>query len=230
MANRVERLSYSNTPNVRSPPSICRSTVRVIALDYIVMHGRRTSATGRTLTYIKMRCHHTIPETSAGCQMKLLCAVFKEIYLIRSATDQLREVQTHAPSDVACECLVVEATAVIREIAETSLGSDWTMMLEKLRLHGETSSKLSTVHSIAHIAEHHIVGVRHLVNTELIQESPGARLRYAVREGAGVDSRPRYDLRVSRILPEELIIAVLHVEVLVLRNARIVWNYDSAQR
>jgi hypothetical protein len=91
--------------------------------------------------------------------MQLLCAVPEEIYVIRGATDKLREVQAHAPSDVTCEGLIVEAITVIRDITEARSKSHRAVVLEELWLNAEASSKLAAIHPIAHITEHHIVRI-----------------------------------------------------------------------
>jgi hypothetical protein len=91
--------------------------------------------------------------------MQFLRAVPEEIYVIRGATDKLREVQAHAPSDVACEGLIVEAITVIRDVAEASFRSYRSVVLEELWLNGEAGSKLASIHPIANKTKHHIVRI-----------------------------------------------------------------------
>jgi hypothetical protein len=123
--------------------------------------------------------------------------------------------------------LIVEAITVIRDITEASFKSHRAVVLEELWLNGEAGPKLAAIYPIAHITKHHIVRIWHLVNAEFVKESPGTGLRYAVREGASVDSCSWYDTCVRRVLPEKFIVAVLHVEVLVLRNGLVIWDDSS---
>lgn len=85
------------------------------------------------------------------------------------------------------------------------------MVLDQLGLHGKASTHLSSLHTVAHVAEHQVRGTRHLMYRKLVEQYPGARLRYGVSEGASIDSIPRDNACVSRILREELIVSKLHV-------------------
>jgi hypothetical protein len=91
--------------------------------------------------------------------MQFLRAVPEEIYVIRGATNKLREVQAHAPSDVTCEGLTIEAITVIRDITEAGFKPHRAVVLEELWLNGEADSKLAAIHPIAHITKHHIVRI-----------------------------------------------------------------------
>jgi hypothetical protein len=159
--------------------------------------------------------------------MQLLRAVREEIYIIRVSTDEFREVQAYAPSDVTCKSLIVETIAVIRDVTKASFKSYRAVVLEELWLNSKASSKLAAIYPVAHIAKHHIVRVCHLVNSEFVEESSSAGLRYAVRERAGVDSRSGYNTCMGRVLPEKFIVPVLHVEVLVLGNGLVIWDDSS---
>ena len=74
------------------------------------------------------------------------------IYIIRLAIYQLRKVYTYTPSDIISRCSLVVAIALITDIAEPSPGSRRPMVLEQLRLYGETSRLLTVVDTIAHVS------------------------------------------------------------------------------
>lgn len=143
--------------------------------------------------------------------MQFLSSILEEIDVVCGTTDEFWKVQTRAPPDVASECLVVESVAVTRNITEARLRANRTLVLEKLRLYSKTDSELTVVHTIAYVAEHHVVRVAHFVYPKLVEKPFRAGLRDAVSERTCVYSCPGHHTTVSRILLDELIVAILHI-------------------
>jgi hypothetical protein len=85
------------------------------------------------------------------------------------------------------------------------------MMLKKLRLHREASRKLSAINAVTDTAEHEIIGCRHFMHAEFIEQTASPGLGNPVSERAGVHSRTGDDSCVGGVLLYELFAAVLHI-------------------
>jgi hypothetical protein len=103
------------------------------------------------------------------------------------------------------------------------------MMLKKLRLHREASRKLSTINTITDIAEHKVIGCRHLVHAKFVEQTASPGLGNSVGERTGVHSRMGDDSGMGGVLLNELFAAVLHVEVLGLGDCVVVGDDDSTE-
>lgn len=118
---------------------------------------------------------------------------------------------------------------MIIDIAKCSFRTHRPMMLKKLRLHREASRKLSVINTVTDIAEHNIVGCRHFVHAEFVEQTASSGLGNSVRERAGIHSRTGDDSSVGGVLLDQLATAVLHVQVLRLGNCVVVGKDDSAE-
>jgi len=90
------------------------------------------------------------------------------IYIIRFAIYQLRKIYPHTPSNVISRCSLIVAIAMITDIAEPSPRPRRAVVLEKLRLYRKTRRLLTIVDTIAHISQHDVVCIRHLVHSKLV--------------------------------------------------------------
>ena len=99
--------------------------------------------------------------SSSWWQLRLLQFIFEKINIIFASRYQLTEIEPYAPADVSSVSVVIESTAMVRDIAETGARVNWTMVLEELRLDRETDSELATLNTTTHMPEHHVVRVTH---------------------------------------------------------------------
>jgi hypothetical protein len=113
-------------------------------------------------------------------QLQLLRAIREEVSVFRLSGNQLLEVESHAPTDIASESNVVVSIAVVRDIAEAGARADWAMVLEELRLNRKTYAKFTAFDTVAHMPEHHVVRVAHSLGSQFPQEPPCATLGDAV--------------------------------------------------
>jgi hypothetical protein len=104
---------------------------------------------------------------SSRRQVQLLCAILEEISIIRPSSNQLLEVESHAPADIASKSSIVITIAVIRDIAESGAKADWAVMLEELRLNCKTDPQFAAFDAITHVPEHHVVCVAHSLRPQL---------------------------------------------------------------
>lgn len=113
---------------------------------------------------------------SSRRQIQLLRTISKEIGVIRLASNQLLEVKSHAPTDIAGESSVVVPIAVIGDVAESGARADWAVVLEELGLDCEADPQFATFDAVTHVSEHHVVRVAHSLRPQLPQEPPRAAL------------------------------------------------------
>jgi hypothetical protein len=99
--------------------------------------------------------------SSSWWQLRLLRFIFEKINIIFASRYQLTKIEPYAPADVSSVSVVIESTAMVRDIAEAGARANWTMVLEELRLDRETDSELATLNTTTHMPEHHVVRVTH---------------------------------------------------------------------
>jgi hypothetical protein len=113
---------------------------------------------------------------SSWRQLQLFRAILEEISVVRLSSNQLLEVESHAPTDIASESNVIESIAVIRYIAEAGARADWTVVLEELRLDRETDAQFTALDTVTYVPKHHVVCVAHSLRSQFPQEPPCATL------------------------------------------------------
>ena len=171
--------------------------------------------------------HH--PILNRHSPSSILHTIRIRINPISRTTDQLREVKSYTLSDIESSSFLIIVPTVIVDIAKRSFRTYRPMMLKKLRLHREASRKLSVINTVTDIAEHNIVGCRHFVHAEFVEQTASSGLGNSVRERAGIHSRTGDDSSVGGVLLDQLATAVLHVQVLRLGNCVVVGKDDSAE-
>jgi hypothetical protein len=173
--------------------------------------------------------HQQSAPSSLNPSLPTLRTIRIRINPISRTNDQLREVHSYTLPDIKSSSLIIVVLTVIIDIAKRSFRTFRPMMLKKLRLHREAIRKLSAINTVTDIAEHKIVGCRHFVHAEFVEQTTSSGLGNSVRERAGIHSRTGDDSSVGGVLLDQLAAAVLHVQVLRLGDCAVVGEDDSAE-